>query len=923
MGTPLSGTLNWGAGDAASKTIVIPILNDALVESSEAFTVNLSGATGTGASVGATPTATVTITDDEASLNFSSATYTVNEAGPNITVTVNRSGASAGAVSVTWTTGNGSAVAGQDFGTSGNAAQRTGTLTWAAGVTGAKTFTVGPTTATMPTLNDTVVEGSENFTITLSNPTGGALLGPTNVATVTITDNDSTVGFAATTLGVSEAPPNGTLTVTRTGSAAAAATVKWTTSNGTALAGSDFGTTGSTVQKTGTLSWAAGDGSAKTISVGPTTTAGAWIGVLNDTAIEGPETFNVTLSTPTGGMVLGAGATVAVVTITSDDRGVTMASSTQTVAESAGTVAVNVNRAGSSTGAVSVNYATANTTALAGTHYTATNGTLNWADGDTAPKTINVPIIDNGAVNTARTFKVNLSGAVGATLGTPNSTTVTIADDDNTLQFSAATATVAEGTATLNLSVTRLGGAAAVASVDWASVDGTALSGTDFGAQGVAVPLTGTLNWGAGDAASKTISIPILNDLVVEGAKTFTVNLSNVSGSGTSIGTNATITVTINDNDAGVVLSAANYNVSETGGTVTITANRIGPATLAASVTWTTSNGTATAGTDFGTAGSGVQRTGTVSWTAGTSTPKTFTIPILNDALAEGAESFNVTLSNPSAGIVLGTPSSATVTIADDDIPPESTVQFTVGKTTVIESTATVDVTVTRTGGAYTFAGSVNYATAPGTALVTSDYTTRTGTLTWGSGDSTSRTITIPIAEDAVAESPEQFTVTLSAPTPGIGLGAPASTTVMIEDDDEVFPAEGEFPDGWVMPGGANATWHVSNDPGPHEGALALRTDTIFDNEVAQVEIGGAWLAGTVSFRVRISSEPTFDVLRFLIDGVEAARWSGTANTTWQLFSVAVPAGAHTFRWSYEKDGTGSFGQDAAWLDSVTLPATP
>ena len=493
-----------------------------------------------------------------------------------------------------------------------------------------------------------------------------------------------------------------------------------------------------------------------------------------------------------------------------------------------------------------------------------------------------MPITDNGAVNTARTFTVTLSGAAGATLGTPASTTVTISDDDNTLQFSAATATVAEGTATLNLSVTRLGGAAATASVDWASADGTALSGSDFGAQGVPVPLTGTLNWGAGDAASKTIAIPILNDLVVEGAKTFTVNLSNVAGTGAnSIGTNATITVTINDNDAGVVLSAANYNVSETGATVTITANRIGPATAAATVTWTTSNGTATAGTDFGTSGSGVQRTGTITWTAGTSTPKTFTIPILNDALAEGSESFNVTLSNPSAGIVLGTPSSATVTIVDDDIPPESTVQFTVGKTTVLESAATVDVTVSRTGGAYTFAGSVNYATAAGTALVTSDFTTRTGTLTWGSGDSTSRTITVPVTNDAVAELLKS-TVTLSAPTPGIGLGTPASTTVRIQDDDEVFPPEGEFPAGWVMPGGANASWHVSNDAGPHEGALALRTDSIFDNEVAQVEIGGAWLAGTVSFRVKISSEPTFDVLRFLIDGVEAARWSGTANTTWQ-----------------------------------------
>ena len=174
------------------------------------------------------------------------------------------------------------------------------------------------------------------------------------------------------------------LTVTRTGLTLTAASVTWTTSNGTALAGSDFGTSGSTTQRTGTLSWGAGDGAAKTISVGPTTTAGSWIPVLNDTAIEGPETLNVTLSAPTGGGLLGVAT--ATVTIESNDSGVSMAGSTLSVAESAGTAAVQVNRMGNGSGAVSVNYATANGTATAGSHYTTTNGTLNWADGDTRPR---------------------------------------------------------------------------------------------------------------------------------------------------------------------------------------------------------------------------------------------------------------------------------------------------------------------------------------------------------------------------------------------------------------------------------------------------------------------------------------------------------------------------------------------------------
>ena len=919
--TPVSGTLNWVAGDAAAKTITIPILNNAIVESAETFTVNLSGAAGTGASIGAIGTVTVTVIDDEASLNFSSPTYSVNEAGPNATITVTRSGAATSAISVTWTTANGTAVAGQDYGTLGNVAQRTGTLSWLAGDTAPKTFTIGPSAAIMPIINDTAVEADETFTIALSGPTGGAVLGPTGTATVTIVDNDSTIAFAPTTLSVNETGPNGVLTVTRTGSAATAASVTWRTSNGTALAGSDFGTSGSTLQKAGTVSWAAGDSAPKTIAVGPTAVGGAFIPVLNDAVIEGPETFTVTLSAPTGGGVLGVGATAATVTIASDDRGVTMTSATQSVAESVGTAVVSVNRSGSSTGAVSVNYATVNGTALAGTHYTATSGTLNWADGDAAPKTINVPIADNGVVNPARTFNVTLSGAVGATLGAPATTTVTIADDDNTLQFSAATATVAEGTANITLTVTRLGGTAGTASVGWATADGTALAGSDFGTLGNTTPLSGTLNWAAADALSKTITIPILNDAIVEGAKTFTVNLSGPVGTGTGIGTNATATVTINDNDAGVVFSNASYSVNESGGSITITANRIGPATLAATVTWTTANATANAGSDFGTLGSPAQRSGMLSWLAGNATPKTIVIPILNDAVAEGNETFTVAFSSPSAGIVLGTPSSATVTIVDDETPPESTLQFSAPKTTVTETLGTVDLTVTRRGSGYTFPGSVNYTTMAGTALATSDYTTRSGTLTWASGDSTPRTITVPITGGAVAESPEQFTVQLSAPTPGMALGTPSTATVLILDDDELFPPLGNMPAGWTMPVAANAAWHVNNDPGAFEGVFALRSDTAFDNEVAQVEVAGTYLAGTLNFRLRISSELGFDFLRFYVDGVKAGEWSGTANTAWQLFSIPVAAGAHTFSWSYEKDSSGSVGQDAAWIDAVTLPA--
>jgi hypothetical protein len=89
-----------------------------------------------------------------------------------------------------------------------------------------------------------------------------------------------------------------------------------------------------------------------------------------------------------------------------------------------------VSRTGGSYGAASVNYATANGSATAGSDYTTTTGTLNWADSDTGDKHFDVPITDDALSEASETFTASLSGATGAPLGTPTTTTVTITDDE-------------------------------------------------------------------------------------------------------------------------------------------------------------------------------------------------------------------------------------------------------------------------------------------------------------------------------------------------------------------------------------------------------------------------------------------------------------------------------------------------------------
>jgi hypothetical protein len=107
----------------------------------------------------------------------------VSEAAGTITVTVTRTGPD-GAVSVSYATMDGSATSPADY------LAAAGTLNWADGDATPKTFQV-------TIVNDALPEPPETFTVNLSNPTGGAALGPTTVETVTITNDDPAPGFPA------------------------------------------------------------------------------------------------------------------------------------------------------------------------------------------------------------------------------------------------------------------------------------------------------------------------------------------------------------------------------------------------------------------------------------------------------------------------------------------------------------------------------------------------------------------------------------------------------------------------------------------------------------------------------------------------------------------------------------------------------
>ncbi len=100
------------------------------------------------------------------------------------------------------------------------------------------------------------------------------------------------------------------------------------------------------------------------------------------------------------------------------------------VAENAGSLTVEVIREGSASGAASVDFATANGSAIAGTDYTSTSGTLNWASGEGGSKFISIPISNNPTADGSRTFAVTLSNPSGGVISGASAITATILDDE-------------------------------------------------------------------------------------------------------------------------------------------------------------------------------------------------------------------------------------------------------------------------------------------------------------------------------------------------------------------------------------------------------------------------------------------------------------------------------------------------------------
>ena len=352
-------------------------------------------------------------------------------------------------------------------------------------------------------------------------------------------------------------------------------------------------------------------------------------------------------------------------------------------------------------------------------------------------------------------------------LGVQTTAWVTIDDDDTTLptvRLSSSALTVSENEGIpASINVTRSGSTAAPLTVSLTRT-GTATAGSDY----VAVP--GTVTIPAGNSTAKIDVLPI-NDIAVEGYENVIVSLGSSAAYRIATATLTTVTI-LDDDTATVTVVATDANASETGGdTGTFTITRTGNLAAPLNVDFTL-RGTAEHGLDYAPVSSPV----TIS--AGASSATVVITPI-NDTLGEPSQTVVLVLAS-STNYNVSSSSSATVTIADNDLPSVSIVPINGGK----ESSSTVGTFTVVRNGSQGGTISVRYAVS-GTATSGSDFTSLSGTITLGSSsnDSVRATLTIPVIDDSEAEDAETVTISL-LPDPAYSVDEESTAKIFIEDND-------------------------------------------------------------------------------------------------------------------------------------------
>ncbi len=728
-----STSLSFAAGDQ-TKTITVTASEDADLDDE---TVTLSfGTLPTGVTAGTPSSAAVTLEDDDdaaeaLTVTFGASTYTAIENGAAVTVTVGLDKMADRALTIPITLSPSTG----DFSASSTS------LSFAAGD---QTKTITVTASEDADLDD------ETVTLSFGTLPTGVTAGTPSSAAVTLEDDDDdaealTVTFAASTYTAIENGAAASVTVGLDKMADRALTIPITLSPSTG----DFSASSTS------LSFAAGD-QTKTITV----TAS------EDTDLD-DETVTLSFGTLPTGVTAGTPSSAAVTLEDDDDAAealtVTFGASTYTAIENGAAVTVTVSLDATSDRALTIPISLSPSTG----DFSASSTSLSFAAGDQT-KTITVTASEDADLDDETVTLSFGTLPTGVTAGTPSSAAVTLEDDDDdaealTVTFAASTYTAIENGAAASVTVglDKMADRALTIPITLSPSTG------DFSASST------SLSFAAGDQ-TKTITVTASEDADLDD-ETVTLSFGTLP-TGVTAGTPSSAAVTLEDDDDDaealtVTFAASTYTAIENGAaaSVTVGLDKMADRALTIPISLSPSTG------DFSASST------SLSFAAGDQT-KTITVTASEDADLDD-ETVTLSFGTLPTGVTAGTPSSAAVTLEDDDDAAEAlTVTFGKSTYTAIENGTAAAVTVGLDKMADR-ALTIPISLSPSTG----DFSASSTSLSFAAGDQT-KTITVTASEDADLD---DETVTLSFGTlpTGVTAGTPSSAAVTLEDDDDAAEA--------------------------------------------------------------------------------------------------------------------------------------
>lgn len=765
-----SGTLTFTPGTTA-QTVRVTVGNDNSVDPLKVFFMSLDSPTN---AVIARKDATALIVDNDRVADTTNPAHlsvrdvVVDATAGTATFAVILDKATTAGFNVDYSSVAGSAAANFDY------TPVAGTLSFGAGeVTKSVTVNLltnpgahGPTTFN---LNLGAITGAAAGFVTLGDASGQALIGahgqtplasPTlSVSSPTVSEADGYVDFVVSlnAPGVSDVSLN------------------YSTSDGTA-SGSYYSTTAAFLIHSGTLHFAPG-----------VTTQTVRIALGDNNIIEPLRTFSLDLSGATNAVI---GNSVGTATIVDND---TIADTVNRANLSVRDVVVDV-KTGIVTFAVvldkattdtfSVDYASVAGSAAANQDYIPVAGNLTFGPGETV-KTVTVNVLDDGAVSLPETFSLQLGAVTGKAAAT-----VQVADGRGEAQIGGHGQTVlatpainvltngaSEHDGYVDFVVSLSAPSSAPVTVNYSTADGTAY-GSYYSNTSDFIISSGKLTFAPG-TTTQTVRIPLGQDSTVDAPGTFYLQLSGAVNA--LIARPFTPTVIYDDNKVADTVTPANLFVKDvivdasTGiASFVVALDKITTNTF--KVAYSTTNGTALAGTDY-TATSGVLTFGPGE------TAKTVTVGVLDPAIASAAKSFSLNLggvSGNAADTVLVFDGVGIATIGSHGQNAVSSPIVSVTSPTAVRSEGYADFVVSLNAPSSSPV-SVQYATADGSATgsyysSTSDFIITSGKLNFVPGVTTQ---SVRIALGQNASPTETFSLKLSSPV-NVVISNPVGTATLL-----------------------------------------------------------------------------------------------------------------------------------------------